>query len=301
MTPLEQIIAAVLERAAGCAQVSRDVFSGCCDHTHQAIDYLEQVIRAIPAADLARELAHLMPGAAQGPWTGMGLGPAPKADPACQCVCHTQPGVQHIAACCTAPATGDEPVAWVIPGSDIENVNGFIDAMGFEHGEFTRPLYTHPSDAESLRDEVDRLTLAHNKAADDLMRAGMLRITAEAERDAALARVKELEAQIAVWMTNSRDTFNAMCAMRDAINEHIPMPSLESDLLQGPENSVFCAVVAEAVIAALTPPPDAGLDAAIREAIDLLTERKRGSPARSASHNARLVLETAFRARKGGA
>jgi hypothetical protein len=27
------------------------------------------------------------------------------------------------------------------------------------------------------------------------------------------------------------------------------MPSLESDLLQGPENSVFCAVVAEAVIA----------------------------------------------------
>jgi hypothetical protein len=63
-----------------------------------------------------------------------------------------------------------------------------------------------------------------------------------------------------------RDTFDAMCAMRDAINEHIPMPSLESDLLQGPENSVFCATVAEAVIgevrrlrAALTtaPAPDA--------------------------------------------
>jgi hypothetical protein len=46
-----------------------------------------------------------------------------------------------------------------------------------------------------------------------------------------------------------RDTFDAMCAMRNAINEYIPMPSLESDLLQGPENSVFCATVAEAVIA----------------------------------------------------
>jgi len=45
-----------------------------------------------------------------------------------------------------------------------------------------------------------------------------------------------------------RSTFDAMCAMRNAINEHIPMPSLESDLLQGPENSVFCATVAEAVI-----------------------------------------------------
>lgn len=45
-----------------------------------------------------------------------------------------------------------------------------------------------------------------------------------------------------------RDTFDAMCAMRNAINEYISMPSLESDLLQGPENSVFCATVAEAVI-----------------------------------------------------
>ena len=50
---------------------------------------------------------------------------------------------------------------------------------------------------------------------------------------------------------NRRATFDAMCAMRNDINEHIPMPSLESDLLQGPEDSVFCAAVAEAVIAAL--------------------------------------------------
>lgn len=36
--------------------------------------------------------------------TGMGpLTPAPKLDPHCQCICHTQPGVMHVAACCTAP------------------------------------------------------------------------------------------------------------------------------------------------------------------------------------------------------
>lgn len=54
-----------------------------------------------------------------------------------------------------------------------------------------------------------------------------------------------------IWSRNGRETFDAMCAMRDAINEHVPMPSLESDLLQGPEASVFCATVAEAVILAL--------------------------------------------------
>ena len=48
---------------------------------------------------------------------------------------------------------------------------------------------------------------------------------------------------------NMRDTYEAMVSMRNSINEFIPMPSLESDLLQGPENSVFCATVAEAVVA----------------------------------------------------
>jgi hypothetical protein len=77
------------------------------------------------------------------------------------------------------------------------------------------------------------------------------------------------------FRVNSRETFEAMCAMRDSINEYVPMPSLESDLLQGPENSVFCATVAEAVIAeikrlsaALTLAPDASAikEAALREA-----------------------------------
>lgn len=50
----------------------------------------------------------------------------------------------------------------------------------------------------------------------------------------------------------SKELWSAMCAMRNSINEHIPMPSLESDLLQGPEDSVFCAAVADAVISFAT-------------------------------------------------
>ncbi len=77
---------------------------------------------------------------------------------------------------------------------------------------------------------------------------------------------------VTVGVKPDRETFDAMCAMRDAINEFIPMPSLESDLLQGPENSVFCATVAEAVIAeirrlrAALEPVAAPDPAAIREA-----------------------------------
>lgn len=58
--------------------------------------------------------------------------------------------------------------------------------------------------------------------------------------------------ELAAWKRMHRDTWEAMNAMRNSINEHVPMPSVESDLLQGPENGVFCAVVAEAVIAEVT-------------------------------------------------
>lgn len=82
-----------------------------------------------------------------------------------------------------------------------------------------------------------------------------------------------------VGVKPDRETFDAMCAMRDSINEYIPMPSLESDLLKGPENSVFCATVAEAVIQevkrlralVVQPSPDvAALVAALVEHNDLL-------------------------------
>lgn len=83
-----------------------------------------------------------------------------------------------------------------------------------------------------------------------------------------------VQAESGVRVKPDRETFDAMCAMRNAINEHIPMPSLESDLLQGPENSVFCAAVAEAVIAevarlraTLEPAPAPSVGEAAREAV----------------------------------
>lgn len=36
-----------------------------------------------------------------------------------------------------------KPVAWVIPGENARD-NGFIDAMAWEEGEFTKPLYALP-------------------------------------------------------------------------------------------------------------------------------------------------------------
>ena len=79
-------------------------------------------------------------------------------------------------------------------------------------------------------------------------------LPSEVIREAA-AHITALTEQNQTWQRNSRETFDAMVAMRNSINEHLPMPSLESDLLQGPENSVFCAAVADAVVqhvAALT-------------------------------------------------
>lgn len=50
------------------------------------------------------------------------------------------------------------------------------------------------------------------------------------------------------FRTQCREQFEALVAMRNAINEYIPMPSLESDLLTGPEFSTNCETIAKAVI-----------------------------------------------------
>lgn len=71
------------------------------------------------------------------------------------------------------------------------------------------------------------------------------------QRKAAADALEAIQKSNEVWRKNSIETWSAMRAMRDAINEYTPMPSLESDLLQGPENSVFCANIAEAVIVAI--------------------------------------------------
>lgn len=98
--------------------------------------------------------------------------------------------------------------------------------------------------------------------------------------DEAAARLSALTAQNLTWQRNSRETFDAMCAMRNSINEYLPMPSLESDLLQGPENSVFCAAVAEAVVSEVSRLRDrlARMEGALRQAredilsLDQITE-----------------------------
>lgn len=57
-----------------------------------------EIIAAIPA----------QPAQAVGiAWTGIGHGPYSKADPNCQCICHQQPGVMHVAACCHPPTPPD--------------------------------------------------------------------------------------------------------------------------------------------------------------------------------------------------
>lgn len=55
-------------------------------------------------------------------------------------------------------------------------------------------------------------------------------------------------AEIHHWRANSVATWEAMQTMRNDINEVVPLPSLEADLLEGPENSIFCATVARNVL-----------------------------------------------------
>lgn len=42
----------------------------------------------------------------------------------------------------------EQPVAWVIPGRDNARADGFIDAMAWEEGEFTKPLYATRTDKQ---------------------------------------------------------------------------------------------------------------------------------------------------------
>lgn len=40
-----------------------------------------------------------------------------------------------------ASLAGAKPAAWVMPGDDNASEHGYIDAMAWQEGEFTRPLY----------------------------------------------------------------------------------------------------------------------------------------------------------------
>lgn len=78
------------------------------------------------------------------------------------------------------------------------------------------------------------------------------------EYDGTPCRVIELESEIERLrldnerrQKNGRDHFAALCAMRNDLNAMLPIQHLEADLRDGPETSVFCAVVVEAVRTAL--------------------------------------------------
>lgn len=48
-----------------------------------------------------------------------------------------------------APGHGEAvPYCWVIPGDDTANADGWIDARVSSEGEFTKPLYAHPTIGE---------------------------------------------------------------------------------------------------------------------------------------------------------
>jgi len=58
-------------------------------------------------------------------------------------------GVHNFVKAALAPertvAGQEQPFAWVIPGDDNANANGFLGAMCYKHGEFTKPLYVSPA------------------------------------------------------------------------------------------------------------------------------------------------------------
>lgn len=129
---------------------------------------------------------------------------------------------------------------------------------------------THPAGTAARIEQLE----AQNKELGNVLAAYM------AEAFTAGRTVKELTEALTranaandIWRKNSRETFEAMVAMRDSINEFVPMPSLESDLLQGPENSVFCVTVADAVVSALTR-ANAATAAAFEVAARVITDRK---------------------------
>lgn len=96
---------------------------------------------------------------------------------------------------------------------------------------------------ESIADFIRKLNPSGKQPKGDNFDAGYaLAVRHAAERETGLrAEVERLRA-------NRRETFEAMVAMRDTINEAVPIPSLESDLSRGPDDAIFCEVVATAVV-----------------------------------------------------
>lgn len=268
-------------------------------------------------------------------WTGMGGAVAQKADPNCQCVCHLQPGVLHTLACCQqptspAPAQDAEPVAGGTPITmTYRNYRGQVDQRTVvptriwfgstdwhpepgwlmsaydlakaAHRDFALADcqfadLAHPADAESLRGEVDVLRTAgiseiaaRNPNVMDYMKHWESRAEkAEAERDAALARVAALEAQLAA-LTPPPD------AELDALVEQLS--SFNGDGYTRFAGKTMCERAAAAITALRAKAEVKGLDPA--EVLTWLDGIANPTPAQSPIHMAR-NYEARIRAALGG-
>ena len=128
-----------------------------CTGEDEELDHGARMYRA-GIQDLARRLLAL-PAASQpeAGWCGMGGSIAPKFDPNCECVCHSQPGVMHVAPCCQ-PQPEAEPVA-VSRGSVLmRDGRGYVD--------FATPAPVVPAEGldaligeivfETVNSEIDR-------------------------------------------------------------------------------------------------------------------------------------------------
>lgn len=116
--------------------------------------------------------------------TGMGPNkPAPKLDPNCQCICHTQPGVMHVAACCSERtamtdktqivAAMVKPLVWevcALPRHDknkwtagpyvIRYVEGFFLVYGWNDNFKHTALDLATAQAEAQADYIARIAAA---------------------------------------------------------------------------------------------------------------------------------------------
>jgi hypothetical protein len=74
----------------------------------------------------------------------------------------------------------------------------------------------------------------------------------QTERDALQAQLAEATRAKECFQRMTRAHWEALCAMRNSINEHIPMPNTDSGPLFSPENGPIYADIAERVVAALS-------------------------------------------------
>jgi hypothetical protein len=98
---------------------------------------------------------------------------------------------------------------------------------------------TTPEAVERIKGEV--MTLEHN---------GGIWVTAE-DYAALSAKLAEAERAKDCFQRMTRADWESLCAMRNSINEYVPMPNTDSGPLFSPENGPIYADIAERVVARL--------------------------------------------------